>query len=99
MVYKISISPRAQKEIENAIDYYALYSIDAPVDFISELKDAYNTLETNPFFRICYKNVRFFKLKKFPYSLYFIIDENQNIVRVLSCFHNKRNPDKRPHIN
>jgi toxin ParE1/3/4 len=27
MAYKIIISPRAQKEIENAIDYYALYSI------------------------------------------------------------------------
>ncbi len=26
MAYKIIISPRAQKEIENAIDYYALYS-------------------------------------------------------------------------
>lgn len=29
MVYKIIVSPRAQKEIENAIDYYALYSSDA----------------------------------------------------------------------
>jgi hypothetical protein len=26
MAYKIIVSPRAQKEIENAIDYYALYS-------------------------------------------------------------------------
>lgn len=27
MAYKIIVSPRAQKEIENAIDYYALYSV------------------------------------------------------------------------
>jgi hypothetical protein len=33
MAYKIIVSPRAQKEIENAIDYYALYSIDAPIRF------------------------------------------------------------------
>ena len=96
MDYKVIVSPRAQKEIENAIDYYALYSSDAPVHFIAVLKEAYNILETNPFFIICYKNVRALKLRKFPYSLYFIINEDKTI-RVLSCFHNKRNPDKRPY--
>jgi toxin ParE1/3/4 len=55
MVYKIFVSPRAQKEIENAIDYYALYSTDAPVNFIAVLKEAYKTLEINPFFRVRYK--------------------------------------------
>jgi plasmid stabilization system protein ParE len=96
MVYKIIVSPRAQKEIENAIDYYALYSSDAPLNFITALKDVYNSLRTNPFFRVRYKNVRALKIKHFPHSLYFIINENQNTIRVLSCFHNKRNPNKRP---
>lgn len=34
MAYKIMTSPRAQKEIENAIDYYAVNSLDAPLNFI-----------------------------------------------------------------
>lgn len=55
MAYKIIVSPRAQKEIENAIDYYGLYSTDAPLNFITFLKEAYSGLEANPFFRICYK--------------------------------------------
>ena len=55
MTFKIIVSPRAQKEIENAIDYYALYSTDAPKDFISVLKETYATLESNPFFRVRYK--------------------------------------------
>ena len=38
MDYKIVVSPRALKEIENAIDYYALYSTDAPIHFINMLK-------------------------------------------------------------
>ena len=96
MAYKIIVSPRAHKEIENAIDYYALYSANAPLNFIIALKETYITLGISPFHIICYKNVRALKIKKFPYSLYFIINENKNIVRVLSCFHNKRNPDKRP---
>lgn len=96
MAYKIIVSPRAQKEIENAIDFYALHSTDAPVNFISVLIDIYSILEINPLFMRRYKNVRVVKIKKFPYSLYFIINEKQNTIRVLSYFHNKRNPDKRP---
>jgi toxin ParE1/3/4 len=73
MAYKIIVSPRAQKEIENAIDYYALYSVDAPINFIAVLQDAYTSLATNPFFRVRYKNVRALKLKRFLHSLYFTI--------------------------
>jgi toxin ParE1/3/4 len=96
MAYKIIVSPRAQKEIENAIDYYALYSKDAPINFITKLKEAYNILSTSPFFRVRYRNVRALKIPKFPYSLYFVISQSHNTVRVLSCFHNKMNPKERP---
>jgi toxin ParE1/3/4 len=98
MVYNVLISLRAQKEIENAIDYYSMYSTDAPVNFIAVLTDAYATLEINPFFRKHYKNIRSLKLKHFPFSLYFIVNEDKNTVNVLSCFHNKRNPNKMPRI-
>lgn len=30
MAYKIIISQRAQKEIENALEYYSLYSTNTP---------------------------------------------------------------------
>ncbi len=96
MAYKIIVSPRAQKEIENAIDYYALYSSNAPQSFINLLKDTYRSLENNPFFYLRHKNIRALKINKFPYSLYFVINEMQNTVKVLSCFHNKKNPSKRP---
>ena len=99
MNYKVKINTRAQKEIENAIDFYHQYSENAPKNFIFVLKEAYDILEINPFFAVCYKNVRSLKLNKFPYSLYFVINEKKSTVRVLSCFHNKRNPYKRPLIN
>jgi plasmid stabilization system protein ParE len=96
MAYKIIVSPRVQKEIENAIDYYALYSSEAPSNFIKALKDCYDSLENNPYFRVRYKNIRSVKLKRFPYSLFFTITEEHKTIRVLSCFHNKRDPNKRP---
>jgi len=96
MAYKTIISTRAQREIENAIDYYALYSTDAAGNFIAVLEEAHTVLRTNPFFSVRYGNVRALKLKRFPYSLYFTINEDKNTVRILSCFHNKLNPNKRP---
>jgi toxin ParE1/3/4 len=97
MAYKIIISPRAQKEIENAIDFYALYSDNAPRNFITTLKNTYQILSQNPFsHRVRYKSVRALKLNKFPYSLYFDINQTQKRVKILSCFHNKRDPNKRP---
>jgi toxin ParE1/3/4 len=96
MAYKLIVSPRTQQEIEDAIDYYSLYSVDAPKHFKSSLLDAYETLYFNPFFRIIYRNIRALKIKRFPYSIYFIVDEKHKIVKILSCFHNKRNPRNRP---
>ncbi|TRX34913.1 type II toxin-antitoxin system RelE/ParE family toxin [Flavobacterium restrictum] len=96
MVYNLIVSPRAQKEIEKAIDSYLPNYLDIPNNFVIQLQSVYNTLKTNPFFRIRYKNIRSLKLKKYPYSLYFVVNENRNTVRVLSCFHNKRDPKKQP---
>lgn len=37
-----------------------------------------------------------FKIAISPYPLFFTIDESENRVRVLSCFHTKQDPKKRP---
>jgi plasmid stabilization system protein ParE len=94
--FKVIVSPRAQQEIEQAIDFYALRSKDAPAKMISSLQAAYAALATNPFFAVRYKNIRSLKLYKFPFSLYFIVKEAKQEVKVLSCFHNKRSPQQQP---
>lgn len=52
MAYRVIISLRAQKEIEDAIDYYKLHSTDAPLNFIVSIREAYGILERNPFLRV-----------------------------------------------
>lgn len=96
MAYKLIVSVRAQREIENAIDYYSLYSYEAPKKIIEALQDGYDSLSINPLQRIRYKNIRSFTLKVFPHCLYFTFNEKTQTVKVLACFHNKRNPLKRP---
>jgi plasmid stabilization system protein ParE len=96
MAYKIIVSPRAQREIEDAFDYYSLNSNIAPKQFVHFLEHAYKSLEISPFLKIRYKDIRALKIKRFPYSLYFIVNQKSHTVRILSCFHHKRNPAKRP---
>jgi hypothetical protein len=98
MAYKIIVSLRAQREIEDAIDSYAIDSIIAPKQFLHFLEYTYKSLEISPFFKIRYKDIRALKIKKFPYSLYFVVNEKNHSVKILSCFHHKRNPAKRPKI-
>ena len=70
MAYSVIISPRAQKETENSIDFYAINSEEAPLKFIIELQQVYQLLATNSFYRTRYKNVRAVALKKFRITWY-----------------------------
>ncbi len=98
MAYKLIVSPRAQQEIDNAINYYSVNSNDAPRKFLKSLTDAYLSLLQNPYKRIRYKNIRAFNLKTFPYVLYYTITKRSGIIKILACFHNKRNPENRPSL-
>lgn len=90
MAYKIQVSSRAQIEIENASEFYIQNSTNAPRWFIESLHDSYKILTLNPHFEIRYKNVRSFKMKRFPFTLYFTVDDKKKIIRILSCFHNSK---------
>jgi toxin ParE1/3/4 len=68
MGYSIIVNIRAQKEIEDAIDFYDLSSDIAPINFIIALKEAYSSLQKKPFYKIKYKDVRTIKLKRFPFK-------------------------------
>jgi plasmid stabilization system protein ParE len=96
MAFKILVSPRALIEIEDALDYYCLNSLEAPKQFLKSIQDAYLSLQLNPFLEIKYNSIRSIRIRKFPYSFYFTINEELGIIRILSCFHHKLNPRKRP---
>ncbi len=85
-----------KKKIISAIDYYLLNSAEATKKFILAIRNTYNSLELNPFYQVCYKSIRSIKIKKLPYSLYFLVNDEIKTVRILSCFHNKLNSSKKP---
>lgn len=38
-------------------------------------------------------NVRLFRLKRFPYHLYYLLDADRHHVRIMAVMHNRRRPD------
>ena len=96
MAYKIIVSHRAQHEIENAIEYYVNVSTKAPAGFIKSLEESYRILSLNPYFRICYSTIRTIPLNKFPFSLFYILNEKECKIKILACFHSKLHPKRRP---
>jgi len=88
MVYKVILSPRAQQEIDLAASFYFERSIYAGQQFKIALQMAFNHLETFPFQVVRYKNIRSLKLKRFPFSLFYIASDKRPLVKALDCFHN-----------
>lgn len=52
MVYNIIVSPQAQKEIEDVIDFYSIHRLKAPSKFVEQLNQAYHTLIHSPLLKI-----------------------------------------------
>lgn len=96
MVFNIIVSKRAQSEIENAIEYYTEINTHLATKFFASLIDSYSKLELNPYFEKRYKNYRAIKLYKFPFLLFYIIEEDKKQIKVLSCFHTARSSKKYP---
>ncbi|WP_438965718.1 type II toxin-antitoxin system RelE/ParE family toxin [Flavobacterium sp.] len=96
MGFEIVVSKKAQVEIENAIEYYSEINSKLALRFYAALKETYAKLEINSYYQIKLKNYRAVPIVKFPFLLFFVINEDKNEVKILSCFHTSRNPKKYP---
>lgn len=96
MAYKIILSPKSITDIEDAFEYYAFRSLQALKNLDKELADAYTAIGNNPHYKIKYKNVIGFPLKRFPFLLLYTIDESDKTVLIYSIFNTYLNPSKYP---
>jgi len=80
-----TIRPRAEEDIRQAQLWYEQCQAGLGDQFISEMGRAIKSLETNADrFPIYYRNFRRILLPRFPYKLFYLLDEKRVIVfRVL----------------
>ena len=94
MAFKLKFLPTAEFNIEEATDFYAEISLRVLKNFNKKLDEAFLRIENNTFFQRKYKNVRALPLKKFPYIIFYEIDDE--IIYILSVFCTHQNPQKYP---
>ena len=94
MVFEIVIEKRVEFEVENAFIYYKDISEKLGVKFVNEYQEKLTILKIFPFFQKRYLKIHVLPLKKFPYSIHFMIDDENKIVTIHALICNYQNPEK-----
>ncbi len=98
MSYRYVYDPIALEEYKDAIQWYTARSERAAENFIIEVKEKIKVICNDPLrYKCLYKGYRETSLKKYPYTIVYLLDEENKIVIVSSVYHHKRNPNKKYH--
>ena len=85
------IRPEAQSEVVNAFDWYQRCVPGLGQEFLSEIDHVMNGIAQNPLqFPRVFKSVRRALVRRFPYQVLFVSDEER--VVVIAVFHAHRDP-------
>ena len=98
MKYRILVLNRAVEEIQQAVDYYEKKKKGLSLKFEKELDKKFKVLESNPKFKIEYKNIHCMPLKKFPFLIHFRVNDSNQTVTIEAIFNTNRNPEAKPNI-
>ena len=91
--YKILFSSGALNDLKEAKHWYNSQQKKLGKRLIEDIKEATAAIKRNPYHAsIKFENIRTTACKTFPYSLHYEIDEEYNLVRIVSIFHFSRKP-------
>lgn len=86
---EIIVRREAQIEVQEAFQYYQDKSEGLGFEFMRSLDATLQSVKRNPLaYQTIYQEARRVLLRKFPYALFYIAEENQIVV--IACFHQKR---------
>ena|ERR1035437_5483238 len=91
--FEIILLDEAIADIQKAIDYYKIISPILAKKFHTAINNTFTELKKNPFYQVRYDNVRMRSVKKFPYLLHFVVNEQLNTVEIYGVRHSAQNPD------
>jgi plasmid stabilization system protein ParE len=95
MSYHYKVLPAAQKEYEAALKWYRKKSLQAAENFVAAVEKTFERICQRPtWWRNAYKHYRELGVKKYPYTVIYVVEENE-LVLVTSLYHHKRNPGKK----
>ncbi|PIF33656.1 ParE-like toxin of type II ParDE toxin-antitoxin system [Flavobacterium sp. 9] len=96
MIFEVVIEPRALLDIQDAIGYYESKKNGLGEYFYQVIEHHIETLTKNPFFQIRYKDYHGIHTKKFPFIIFYFIDEKLKTIYILSVFNTSLDSSKYP---
>ena len=89
--YTLSIRKEAEADIAEAYQYYESCRTNLGSDFVLCLEESFARIQKNAKqYKRIYKKVRRALVRRFPYGIYYVIDQ-QNI-SVIGVLHARKNP-------
>jgi plasmid stabilization system protein ParE len=94
MEFSYLLTKIAQNDYEVSLEWYLERSSQAAEKFMLAVDDTLELICNNPYrWRNQYKNFYQLTLKKYPFTIIYIIEEA--VIIVTAIYHQKRNPKKR----
>ncbi len=94
MSYKVIVSEMTGNDIQEIAEYYEIRQKGLSRLFLLSLKDTFNLLAKSPFIYVkVYKEIRRALTKKFPYAVFYKIDEENEIINIYAVISAHRNPE------
>lgn len=93
MKYNLTVRPEAEIDIQEAFDWYESHQQTLGRNFIEELDNLLQRIEEHPLgFQKVYGELRRAFLRRFPYALYFLIDDST--IAIKGVLHQRKNPNE-----
>jgi toxin ParE1/3/4 len=90
-MYTLFIKPLAEADATEAANWYNSKRVGLGEEFLLALEAEINAISRNPHqFNVVYNHIRRALIGRFPYGVFFIIENEK--VHVLAIIHNHRNP-------
>jgi len=91
MKYLLIVRPEAEAKLADAFDWYEQQFTSLGSRFLLAVDAAINSIQRDPLqYPIIYKNIRRALTRRFPYQVFFTVDDLQIVV--IAVFHGMRNP-------
>lgn len=94
MTYKIKLLPIARKDLQDAKSWYNNRKENLGEEFKLEVNNEMDYIGEFPLhYQSTYKELRQARVKRFPYSIFYLIEEEKQQIVIVGVLHTSRNPD------
>jgi toxin ParE1/3/4 len=94
MSYRIKLLPIALKDLKEAKKWYADKNEKLAVEFKQEVNKEIDYIRQYPeHYQLRYKELRQSLVTRFPYAIFYLVEEEQKRIVIFGVLHTSRNPE------